>query len=39
MLNVSVELVVSGARVNIQDNEGRTALMYAAENGHVDMSP
>ena len=30
------ELVVSGAEVNIQSNDGRTALMCAAENGHVD---
>ena len=30
------ELVAAGAEVNIQENDGWTALMLAAQNGHVD---
>jgi KN motif and ankyrin repeat domain-containing protein len=30
-------LLAAGADVNIQDEDGSTALMCAAEHGHVDM--
>ena len=35
-LNVSRDLITSGAEVNIQKNNGWTALMEAAKNGHID---
>lgn len=30
-------LLTSGSKVNIQDDEGSTALMCASEHGHVDI--
>lgn len=30
-------LLASGSKVNIQDDEGSTALMCASEHGHVDI--
>lgn len=30
-------LLAAGADVNVQDEDGSTALMCAAEHGHVDM--
>lgn len=35
--NVALTLLVCGAEVNIQDKDGKTALMVAIINGHQDL--
>ena len=36
MLNVLKELIAAGADINKEDNDGETALMSAANEGHVE---